>query len=99
MPVVGQEIAGRYRLKRRLGGNELAPVWLATDREGGAAVVLKCQVAAGAEPDARHALAHPALVSPIDIVAAGDLSCVVLPFAAAGDLGSQRGRSCATWLA
>ena len=98
MPETGFEIADRYELIRRLGGGDGAPVWQALDRASGSTVVLKLQrdAVSGAGLEAEfarlQALAHPALMKPRDFFRDRQWSCMVSDWAAAGDLGSLRGR-------
>ncbi len=91
----GLEIADRFVLTRRLGGGKRAPVWQAQDRGTGMSVALKLQHApdAGfeAEFEALRAFDHPGLARPRELVRDGELSCLVMDLAAAGDLARLRG--------
>ena len=95
----GEEIADRFRLTRRLGGADAAPVWEALDRRSNSTVVLKVQrssapgTALAAEYDALHRLVHPGIAKPLEIVQSGEFTCLVTDFAASGDLGTLRGQS------
>src|SRR5438045_8465572 len=95
----GVEIADRFSLTRRLGGTDEAQVWEAFDRSRNSPVVLKVQraTAPGAGLEAQYNacvdLAHPGIARPIEFVRSGELACLAMHPAAAGDLGGRRGQS------
>lgn len=99
MPESGLEIANRFVLTRRVGGSDDVPVWQARDRGNNSSVALKLQRGAAsgagleAEFRALRALEHPGLVKPREFLRDGELSCMVMDYAAAGDLGNLRGRA------
>jgi serine/threonine protein kinase len=99
---VGQEIAHRFRLTRQLGGSAAEPVWLASRRDGQSAVVLKFRsevpLDAVAGDAAIRKLQHPGIAAVIEQLNVGAASVAVYALAAQGDLGTSRGRACATWL-
>jgi eukaryotic-like serine/threonine-protein kinase len=95
----GLEIANRFRLTRRLGGSDVAPVWLAAERDHTQPVVLKFRPhAAAAALDVVGGLQHPGLATPIAQMRDGLHDIEVFNFAVQGDLGASRGRACAAWL-
>jgi tetratricopeptide (TPR) repeat protein len=99
---VGQELAGRFRLTRRLGGSDAAPVWLASDRERPEPVVLKLRSVnedkAGDDRAAAHDIDHPGIARRVAQLRDADRHVQVFEFSALGDLGARRGRACTSWL-
>ncbi len=101
----GVEIADRFKLTRRLGGTDAAPVWEAFDQRRNSSVVLKLQPAsapgAGLEEQYRASqdLRHPGIARPVEFLRSGEFEGLVLDLAVAGDLGSLRGQSYRAFLA
>src|SRR5450432_2957878 len=95
----GLEIADRFSLTRRLGGTDDAPVWEAVDRSSKLPMALKVRRTAApgagleAEYNARQSLLHPGIARPVEFLRSGELDCLVMDLAAAGDLGTLRGQS------
>ncbi|WP_052372867.1 serine/threonine-protein kinase [Amycolatopsis taiwanensis] len=94
MAAVGDKIAGRYLLRKRLGSGGMGVVWLASDTELERDVALKCpQVGdkAGAkrlQTEARNAarLRHPHIVGVHDIFSEGEVTWLVMEYVEARSL-------------
>ncbi len=97
------KLAGRFHLQRLLGRGGSAEVWAATDLTTGTEIALRVLPApdetaaalqlATLRSDAGRlrGLVHPGILRPLEVVADGHLSCVVLELADRGNLGSLRG--------
>lgn len=99
----GTELAGRFRLQRLLGLGGTAEVWAATDRTTGTEVALRVVSAPDegtasrwlptlrSDAERLRGLVHPGILRPLEVMADGNLVCVVLELADRGNLGSLRG--------
>lgn len=100
----GQQLAGRYRLQKRLGDGGHAEVWAAQDETAGELVALKFLHlhSCGAEealPPLRHEAAmvqrldHPGVLRVADPVRDGGLVFLPMEYASGGDAARLRGAS------
>jgi serine/threonine-protein kinase len=99
----GTTLAGRFHLQRLLGRGGSAEVWAATDHTTGTEIALRVvpapdETAAAlqlatlrSDVERLRGLVHPGILRPLEVVADGHLSCVVLELADRGNLGSLRG--------
>lgn len=106
----GQTLSARFTLVRRLGAGGHGEVWLAQDRERQGYAALKVLSRAVAQDAAVMAalaaliervrqLDHPHILEVAGLHRDGELAYVASDYAANGDLGLQRGRPAAEWIA